>query len=96
MYGTIARLRLKPGTEQQLGELFKEFDGLGIAGFVRNTIYRLDAGSNEYMMAVAFETKEAYVANAESPQQDEIFQKLRALLEADPDWNDGEIVHATG
>ncbi len=95
MYGTVARMRLKPGMEQQLAEQLREFDGLGVQGFVRSTVYRLDAGTNEYMVAVAFETKEAYVANAESPEQAARYQKMRELLESDPEWNDGEIVHTT-
>ncbi len=95
MYGTIARMRLKPGMEQQLAQHLEEFEALSVAGFVRSTIYRLDAGTNEYMVAVAFETKEAYGANAESPEQAARYQRMRELLESDPEWNDGEIVHTT-
>ncbi len=95
MYGTVARMRLKPGMEQQLAEQLREFEGLSVPGFVRSTIYRLDAATNEFMLVVAFETKEAYVANAESADQDARYQKMRELLESDPEWNDGEIVHMT-
>jgi antibiotic biosynthesis monooxygenase (ABM) superfamily enzyme len=95
MYGTVARMRIKPGMEQPLAEQLEEFDSLGVPGFVRSTIYKLDAGGDEYMVAIAFETKDAYVANAESPEQDARYQKMRELLDSDPDWNDGEIVHTT-
>ena len=37
-----------------------------------------------------------YRANADSPEQDARYQKLRALLEDDPEWNDGEIVYSEG
>jgi hypothetical protein len=43
-------------------------------------------------MCVVFESKEAYVRNAESPKQDAEYRKLRALLEADPEWHDGTLV----
>jgi hypothetical protein len=56
----------------------------------------MDADPDEYILAVAFESREAYAANAASPEQDARYQELRALLEADPEWNDGEIVHADG
>ena len=52
--------------------------------------------SFEHVIVVVFENKEAYRANADSPEQDARYQKLRALLEDDPEWNDGEIVYSEG
>lgn len=95
MYGTIARMTLKPGMEEALDEQLKTFESMDAPGFVRSTIYRLDSGSNEYLMAVAFDSKESYVANAESPEQNARFEEMRALLTADPEWSDGEIIHET-
>jgi quinol monooxygenase YgiN len=95
MYGTVARMRLKAGMEQQLADQLKEFEAVRSPGFVRSTIYRLDAGDNEYVLAVVYESKDAYVANAQSPDQDARFQKMRALLESDPEWSDGEVIHST-
>jgi antibiotic biosynthesis monooxygenase (ABM) superfamily enzyme len=94
MYGTIARFRMKPGSEDRLRELSREYETLKIPGFVYEYIYRLDAGQNEYALVVAFDSKENYVANAKSPEQHQRYQKLRDLLEADPEWSDGEIVYA--
>ena len=54
---------------------------------------RLDKGG--VMMAVVFESKEAYVANATDPAQDRWYQKFRALLASDPEWNDGEVIAFT-
>ena len=93
MYGTVAKMRLKPGMEQELIEELKAFESVKVPGFVRSVIYRLDAGANDYMMAVVFETKAAYSANAASPAQDARYQRMRALIESDPEWHDGEIVY---
>jgi quinol monooxygenase YgiN len=93
MYGTIARFRAKPGMEQQLMDLAQE-QAKEIPGWVANYVYRMDADPNEYYLAVMFESKEAYVANAGSPEQDARYRKLRALMENDPEWHDGEIVAA--
>jgi hypothetical protein len=41
---------------------------------------------------VVFEGKESYVANAESPETNEQYLKMRESLEAEPEWHDGEIV----
>lgn len=94
MYGTIARCRLKPGVEMEMMRLQDEFDEAPPPGYAGVVVYRLDADPSEYMLAVLFEDKASYFANANSPQQDAMYQKLRALLEADPEWHDGEIVHA--
>jgi quinol monooxygenase YgiN len=93
MYGTIARFRAKPGMEQQLMDLAQE-QAKEIAGWVANYVYRMDADPNEYYLAVMFESKEAYVANAASPEQAARYGKLRELMENDPEWHDGEIVAA--
>jgi hypothetical protein len=39
-----------------------------------------------------FESREAYQANSATPEQGARFQRLRELMESDPEWHDGEIV----
>jgi quinol monooxygenase YgiN len=92
MFGTIARFRLIPGKEQELHALFQEYRQANLPGLVAEYIYRADADANTYFMAVIFESRAAYVANADSPEQDARYRKFRALLAQDPEWNDGEIV----
>jgi quinol monooxygenase YgiN len=92
MYGTVARMRVKPGKEQQLMELGRRSDMRTIPGLVAQAVYRLDGKSDEYVLVVAFDDKAAYQANASSPRQHERYLELRELLAADPEWNDGEIV----
>jgi antibiotic biosynthesis monooxygenase (ABM) superfamily enzyme len=92
MYGTVARMRVKPGMEQKLLELSRRADMRGIPGLVAEAIYRLDGKQDEYILVVAFESKEAYLANANSPEQHRRYLELRELLAADPEWNDGEVV----
>ena len=65
-----------------------------IPGMVADYVYRRDAASDEYYLAVVFESKAAYVANANSPEQDVRYRRLRALLIADPEWHDGEVLNA--
>jgi quinol monooxygenase YgiN len=96
MYGTVARMRLKPGTEAKLKEDMAQYDNLKIPGFVSTTIYRMDNDPSEVYMAVVFKDKASYVANARDPKQDERFKKMRASLQADPEWHDGEIIASEG
>ena len=97
MYGTIFRFQVKPGKDQELHRLVQEDTAenarLRAAGMVASYVYKLDNGG--YMGAAIFENKEKYVANANDPAQDRWYRRFRELLEADPEWNDGEIVAAT-
>jgi quinol monooxygenase YgiN len=94
MYGTIARFRVKPGMEEQLRSQMSAYEHLKVPGFVKTSIYRMDADSSEFYMAVAFESKDAYVKNAQSPEQDARYREFVALLEGPPEWHDGEIVYS--
>lgn len=92
MFGTVARMQLKPGSRGQLDAQMKEFESAQVPGWVSTTIYEADNDPNELWMSVAFESRDAYQANAESPEQHERFLKMRELLVADPEWHDGQIV----
>ena len=43
-------------------------------------------------ISVLFKDKEAYVKNAERPEQHENFMKMMELLDEEPSWNDGHFV----
>lgn len=95
MYGTVARMRAKPGSGDQLTALAADYEDLDVPGFVASYVYRLDDNENDYYMAVIFEDRESYHRNAQDPAQDERYRRMRELLEADPKWHDGEVVQAT-
>jgi heme-degrading monooxygenase HmoA len=92
MYGTVARLHVKPGALDQLNQITRDFGSLHVPGFVASYVYQTNAASQEYYLTVVFESKASYVANAESPEQDARYRQMRALFEDDPEWHDGEIV----
>ena len=92
MYGTVARLRVKPGTEAELMALSNDPAYTQVPGWVSTCVYRMDSDPNEFFLTVVFESKEAYFANATSPEQNERFLQLRALMASDPEWHDGEVV----
>jgi heme-degrading monooxygenase HmoA len=95
VYGTFARMVLKPGAEPQMTALMREEEEAGIPGERGSIVYRSDGDPNELFLAIVFESKEAYVANANSPEMHQRYLRYRELLTADPEWHDGEIVHAT-
>lgn len=91
MYGTVARMRIKPDAEGALLAQMRE-DVNRVPGFVSAHIYRSDVDPREFWLAVVFTDRESYRANADSPEQDQSYRQMRDLLEADPEWHDGEIV----
>ena len=95
MYGTIARLRVKSRMEDQFRQLLQEqahpFESGQVAGFVTSYIYRMDADPGDYYIAAVFESREAYLANAQRPEQDARYRQWLPLLEGEPEWHDGEI-----
>lgn len=95
MYGTVARVRVKAGMEQQFEAVSREI-GVGRApGQVAVYVYQMDSDKQEFYLTAIFESREAYVANAQSPEQNERFMKLMSMLESEPEWHDGEIIYHT-
>jgi quinol monooxygenase YgiN len=92
MYGTIARVKIDPTRIEELKALG---DSMGTApGQVAGYVYQTDADPGVLFLVAVFESRDAYWANARSPEQNERFMKLRALLLEDPEWHDGAIVSA--
>lgn len=95
MYGTIGQLHIKPGMASQFKQLLQDqaraFETGQVAGFVASYAYRMDDDPNNYHIAVLFESREAYWANARSPEQDSRYRQWLLLLDGEPEWHDGEI-----
>jgi quinol monooxygenase YgiN len=92
MYGTVAKMRVKPGKLEELRNLTSTEEMMGIPGLVSTTVYQMDADPNELIMCIAFTDKDAYVKNADSPEQNARYEQFVALLDGAPEWNDGEII----
>jgi heme-degrading monooxygenase HmoA len=94
VYGTVARMMLKPGSEQRMVELLREEEAAAIPGDRGTVVFRSDRDPNEFFFAILFESKEAYAANAKSPEMHQRYLQYRELLSGDPDWHDGEVVYS--
>lgn len=92
MYGTIAKMKVMKGA---LEEIRKMETGRQPEGFVETLVFQSDDDANELWLIAIFRDKESYFANAHSPEQDQEFQRVRALLTSDPEWHDGEVVFST-
>ena len=92
MFGTVARMRLKPGHEELFQQLGGDIDQSPPPGFVSRVLYRSVDDPNEIWLAVVFESEQAYRENAASPQQNEFYQRMVDHLEGAPEWHDGEVL----
>ena len=95
MYGSIFRMRPIEGREQDVIDVFREWDlerRPNVRGVVGGYLMKPDSNTGELIGVAVFEDKEAYLANGNNPEQDAWFRKLRNLLQSDPSWEDGEYV----
>jgi heme-degrading monooxygenase HmoA len=92
VYGTVAKMQLKPGAEGKIMEVF-EGPQVGREGHVATYVFKSDTDPNVHFVTTIFESKGAYKKFADSPDQDKRFHQMRELLAADPEWHDGEVIH---
>ena len=92
MYGTIARIKVKPGAVDSLKRLAEKNSAATSEGYLGQYVYQMDNDPNELYLAVIYESKESYRANANSPKQNERFQEMKQYFAAKPDWRDGEVI----
>jgi quinol monooxygenase YgiN len=94
MYGTVARMRVKSGQEEAVKTLNEQWlreRQPEATGFIADYVLKSEQVSGEWIVLAIFDTEENYRKNAADPEQSRQYERLRALLEADPEWNDGEI-----
>ena len=96
MYGTVARMRMRPGAEA----LFRaQFDALvheQLKGWMSTTFFQSDTDPLDVWMVVVFDRPESYRANAAHPNMDAVYRRFRSCLEADPEWHDGHVMAGYG
>lgn len=95
MYGTIYRMRPKPGREKELAELYEEFGRTRaphVKGIKAGHLLKPGDRPGEFVGVAIFADKESYWANAKDPEQDKWYRRMRDLLEADPVWEDSDVL----
>ncbi len=95
MYGSMFRMKVKAGQEDKVIELFNTWDETRrptVEGAVDGLLLRPDKESDVLVAVAIFSDKDSYRANADDPAQHEWYLRLRAFLDTDPEWEDGETV----
>lgn len=93
---TFFRMKVKPGKVDELRELVRqrrdEARRLADTGWESTVAGQSKDDRNTVWVAVTYDTSEHYYANAENPDQNEWYEKMRALLESDPEWFDCDVL----
>jgi quinol monooxygenase YgiN len=95
MYGTVARMQIKPGKEEAARALHEEWPREHqpqATGFIANYVLKSERVPGEWLVLAIFDSEDNYRKNAADPVQHRQYEAMRALRERDPEWNDGEIV----
>jgi hypothetical protein len=94
MYGTIARMRPMAGKLPELEAFIDAWNRErkpAVPGAISSYILIPDDNPAEVLAVAIFADKESYVANADDPEQDRWYRRMRDLLVGDPIWQDGRI-----
>ena len=94
-YGTVYQMRPKPGAEPQLVAQLEEWERERkpkVPGAIGGYLFKPDNRPGQLIGAAIFRDRESYRANADDPEQDAWYRRLRGHLEADPEWDDGIIL----
>jgi heme-degrading monooxygenase HmoA len=95
MYGTVIRMQVEPSQDGAIAALHEQWlreRKPHVEGFIADYALKSERVPGEWLVLVIFDTEEHYRANAADPEQHRQYESLRALLTADPEWNDGEIL----
>lgn len=95
MYGTIALMKPKAGQEDAVVAMHEEWWNERqpkVKGARAAHLYRNTSNPSELMLAVVFDSKADYEANAADPEQDQWYQRLAEHLEGEPRWIDGDVL----
>jgi antibiotic biosynthesis monooxygenase (ABM) superfamily enzyme len=90
VYGTIARMKVKRENVDALRELMATTGSRQVPGYRETHVLIPDQAQDEIWLVVFFDDKASYMKNADDPAMHEEYVRYRALLDADPEWHDGE------
>jgi heme-degrading monooxygenase HmoA len=87
-------MQVKPGQEEAflaLAEQWRQERIPEAKGLIADYALKSERAPGEWFVFAVFDTGENYRQNAADPEQHRQYEAMRALLEDDPEWNDGEI-----
>jgi hypothetical protein len=95
VYGTVGRVRIKPENREKFRQTLEAQGYAGVPGFHKAWLMFPENGTDDALMVVFFEDRDAYWKNASDPQQDKRYQEFAQYFESEPEWHDGEWLESS-
>jgi hypothetical protein len=92
---TFWRMKTQPGKISEIQRIMssaQDQQRIKERGWEMTVIGTKKDNPDEVWGMVTWDTSDNYYKNAESPDQDADYQKMRSLLTADPEWFDCDVV----
>ncbi len=97
MFGSIYRMKPRPGQEANIAAHFRRWERDRrpvVGGAVSGYLFRPRTAPDQLVGVAVFDSEASYRKNATDPAQHQWYGDLRLMLEADPEWDDGDILVA--
>jgi len=97
MFGSVYSMRPILGQEANIAAHFRRWERErrpAVSGAVGGYVLRPRGNPSELIGVTVFDSEDSYLVNANDPAQSQWYQDLRAMLESDPEWNDGDVLVA--
>jgi hypothetical protein len=88
-------MRVQPGKADELRQIMQaagEEQRLKQKGWEMSVVGSRKENPDEVWGCVTWDTSDRYYANAESPEQNASYERMRALLASDPEWFDCDVL----
>ncbi|MEK7248438.1 MAG: hypothetical protein AAB092_08205 [Chloroflexota bacterium] len=92
---TFWKMKVQPGKAGEIQKIMssaQDQERIKAAGWQLTVVGTRKDNPDEIWGMVTWDTSDRYYKNAESPDQDKDYQQMRALLTADPEWFDCDVV----
>ncbi|MBX6341796.1 MAG: hypothetical protein IRY97_05010 [Thermomicrobiaceae bacterium] len=97
LFGTVARLKVEDGHEESLLAVLREWErerGPEVEGMVATYLFKLEGEPKTMILVAIAKDRDTWYRNANDPETDRWYRRLRENLEEDPIWQDGPVVLA--
>ena len=92
MFGTVARMKMKPGSMDEMRRLGQQQEERNAEGFQVMLTFQSQKDPDEVWLVIGFKDEATYRANANDPQTSKMAGEMANLMAGPPEWHDGEIV----
>lgn len=91
MFGTVARIRIKPGKEDELARTSAAIVEMNPPGWISSYVLQSKDDPQEKWLVAIFESEQAYYDNASRPETNAQYEKWMEIVEAPPEWHDVHV-----